>query len=337
MKIEKDVSLRPYSTMRLGGNARYLAHVSDINELKEALEWADQNSQSVLPIGRGSNIVWSDEGYDGLVLVIGILGRENLGGNKFRFGAGEKWDEIVNYTVGLGLSGIETLSLIPGTAGATPVQNVGAYGSEIADVLIELEAYDIRQQKLVIIPLVECDFSYRSSRFKKSDKGRFIITSITLQLSTQNLEPPFYGALQNYLDQNNILDYSPQTIREAVIAIRSSKLPDPEIVANNGSFFANPIISEAKFSELKKSFPEIASWPMPNYNVKLAAGWLVEQAGFKGFQDAKTGMAVWPKQSLVLVNEHANSTTDLIEFRDRIVRSVEEKFGVKLEQEPELI
>ncbi|MDQ2973196.1 MAG: UDP-N-acetylmuramate dehydrogenase [bacterium] len=337
ISIEENAALNVHSTMGLGGNARYLTSVQTNEELVEAVDWAVKNTQCVLPIGSGSNIIWRDEGFDGLVIVIDIKGKEYFGDKLVKLNAGENWDDAVAYSVSQGLSGLETLSLIPGTVGATPVQNVGAYGSEVSDTMVELKAYDLKELCMVTIKNQDCAFAYRTSRFKTIDKGRFIITSVTFKLSDKYKTPPFYGSLQSYLDEHNITDYSPASLRQAVIAIRQSKLPNPEEVANNGSFFANPIVDAEKFNNLKTSYPNMPAWPTPEGKFKLAAGWLVEQAGFKDVHDEKTGMAVWPKQSLVLINENASSTADLLEFRDKIINAVDNKFGITLEQEPELI
>lgn len=291
-------------------------------------------------IGDGSNIVWRDEGYQGLILVNKIKGfdlRIEDDNAYATIGAGENWDQTVEKTVKHGLSGIEALSLIPGTAGATPVQNVGAYGQEISQTLVNLEAYDLQQERFVSIDAADCQFGYRSSRFKYNDRGRFLIVSITLHLKKENLKPPFYRALQNYLDERDITNPTPQMVREAVIAIRQSKLPDPAKVANNGSFFANPIISQEQFSQLHGKHSDMPGWPTNDDQVKIPAAWLVEQAGFKNANDPETGMATWPAQCLVLVNKQAKSTADLLQFKQKIVSAVEEKFGITLEQEPELL
>lgn len=341
VNIQENVSLAPYSTMRLGGNARYLAEVNDLAELQELVEWARSGQLPLIMIGRGSNIVWRDEGFAGLVLVNRIMGKkiisEDNHGAIVKFWGGENWDKAVDWTVGKKLSGIEYMSLVPGTVGAAPVQNVGAYGGELSNCLLELEAFDIRLSSPTRLQNHDCNFSYRSSRFKTTDKGRFLITSITLSLKKLNPNPPFYSTLQNYLDEHGIHKYTPKEIRKAVIAIRESKLPDPEKVANNGSFFTNPIIEQAQFEQLRQQFPDLVSWPTKDGKVKVAAGWLVEKAGFKGVHDETTGMATWPAQALVLVNEHARTTADLLEFKQKIIFKVDELFGIVLQQEPELL
>ena len=341
MNILQNVSLRDHSTMRLGGSAAFMIEIHDRRELREALAWADERKLAVMMIGGGSNIVWRDEGFDGLVLVNKIKRFEEQIEDAENYyvtvGAGENWDDVVARTAAKGMTGIEALSLIPGTAGATPVQNVGAYGQEIADVLVSVEAIDRQTGELTNLAAVDCAFGYRTSRFKTTDRGRFFITAVTLHLLHGNPQPPFYGALQQYFDEHGIREYTPMAVREAVIAIRRSKLPDPAQVANNGSFFANPIVSESIFTQLVADHPDMPHWPMPDGRVKIPAAWLLEQVGFKDMHDAATGMATWPAQPLVLVNERARSTADLLAFRQKIITAVQTSFGITLEQEPELL
>jgi UDP-N-acetylmuramate dehydrogenase len=340
MQPQENISLSNHSTMRLGGPAHFLQEIHQTDEIGPALQWAEERSLPVIMIGSGSNIVWSDVGYSGLVLVNKITGFELQRSADQAFlavGAGEPWDSVVARTVAEGLSGIEQLSLIPGTTGATPVQNVGAYGREIADVLISVEAYDKTTQQMVLLPRVDCGFGYRTSRFKTSDRGRFFITKITLALSSTPPLPPFYASLQSYLSEHNITSYTPGTIREAVIAIRNSRLPDPAKVANCGSFFANPIISASELQQLREQFPDIAHWDVGHQQYKISAAWLMEYLGYKGYHEPNTGMAIWDKQPLVLVNEKAPNTASLLAFRDSIIANVERTFGITLQQEPELL
>lgn len=340
MNILQNVSLRDYSTMRLGGKAAFAVTISSRIELEEALAWAEQQNLPTLMIGSGSNIVWRDEGFQGLLLINQILRfEESTDGEDYyvTIGAGENWDNVVERIAAKGVTGVEYLSLIPGTAGATPVQNVGAYGQEISNLLVSVEAYDSQTKQFVSIPGFECSFGYRTSRFKEADRGRFFITAITLHLRRGNPEPPFYRALQQYLIDNNITEFTPQSIRQAVIHIRQSKLPDPAIIANNGSFFGNPIVDEATLIQLQAAYPDIPHWATADGRVKLSAAWLLETAGFKDFHDEQTGMGTWPKQPLVLVNERAQSTAQLLAFRKKLLDTIMAKFDITLEQEPELL
>lgn len=340
MHLRQNVSLAAYSTMRLGGPAAYLTEVTTTDEVEAAWKWAAERSLAVLTIGQGSNIVWRDEGFPGLVIVNRIPGYDEYVEDDLNhyltIGAGENWDTVVERSVEAGLTGIEALTLIPGTAGATPVQNVGAYGQEIAQTLVSVEAFDTQTRQIVNIPQDQCGFGYRTSRFKTTDRGRFIITHITLHLLRQSPLPPFYDSLQAYLDSQNIQTYTPQIIRESVRIIRKSKLPDPAQVANNGSFFANPIVSPEKLQSLQDTYPSLPYWASGS-SYKLPAAWLVQTAGFKNVHDSETGMATWHLQPLVLVNEHATSTENLIRFRDKIVSAVQGQFGITLQQEPELL
>ena len=328
--------------MGLGGNALHLIEVADRNEVLKALSWAHDQGLPVVMIGLGSNIIWEDSGFPGLVIVNKIMGydvyEEDDTNTYLTIGAGEPWDSVVERSVSDGLTGIEALSLIPGTTGATPIQNVGAYGQEIAQTLATIEAYDALNGSFVTIPVSDCGFSYRSSRFKTIDKRRFFITSLTLHLRKGNPLPPFYGAVEDYFEQNNITERTPAALRAAVIAIRTAKLPDPAVVHNVGSFFANPIVSDWEYSKITQAHPGLVPhWSVDTHKVKLSAAWLIEQAGFKDVHDQATGMATWPKQALVLVNEHASSTADLLAFKRKIIEAVKMKFNITLVQEPELV
>lgn len=341
MDIGKNISLKDHSTMRLGGAAAYYVEVKTRMEAQKAVDWALDNKVPVIMIGHGSNIIWPDSGYPGLVIVNKIAGFEKFDEDSensyLTLGAGENWDSVVGRSVEAGLTGIEALSLIPGTAGATPVQNVGAYGQQISDVLVSVEAYDSKARKFVTIPNSDCAFTYRNSRFKSKDKGQFFITGLTLHLQKAMPKPPFYSSVQSYFAENKINNVTPRILRDAVIAIRQAKLPNPAEVANNGSFFTNPIINEDQLTELLAHYPGLNYWRMGGGKVKISAAWLIEQAGFKGVHDEETGMATWPAQALVFVNEKAKSTADLLKFRQKVIDKVKSMFDITLEQEPELV
>lgn len=341
MFILENVPLSAYSTMRLGGQAAYLTEINSVADIIPALAWAKERQLPIIMIGGGSNIVWKDKGFPGLVLVNKIMGfktfEEDADNLYVTVGAGEDWDSVVGRIVEMGFSGVEELSLIPGTVGATPVQNVGAYGREISEVLVSVECYDTQQAKLINIASADCGFSYRSSRFKTTDKGRFLITSLTLHLTRTAPKQPFYESLRRYFTEQQITSFTPQVVRDAVIAIRSAKLPDPKVVANNGSFFANPVIPKEQLNDLAGDYPTIIYWETADGQSKVSAAWLIEQAGFKDYHDAETGMATWAKQPLVFVNEHAKTTQDLLTFRQKITDAVSAKFNISLEQEPELL
>jgi len=338
MQIKTNVPLKDYSTMRLGGIADALTTVTTKEELAEAIQWANERSKPYLMLGGGSNIIFSN-GYKGLVIINALHELATLSEDDesvvMRIGAGENWDDIVARTVAQGLSGIEKLSAIPGTAGATPVQNVGAYGAEIADVLTELEAYDTRTKQFATLTNKDCRFSYRNSIFKSTTDRHYVITSITVRLSKRYPEPPFYDALQAYLDRHHVTEYSPAALRGAVVAIRAQNLPDPQIIANTGSFFKNPIVTPGKLTELQQTRPDMPFYEMKDGSIKLLAGWLIDQTGLKGYRSH--GMKIYENNALVFVNESANGYADLAAFRQEIVDKVHAAFGVTLEQEPELI
>ncbi len=310
-------------------------------------------------LGGGSNVIAKDAGFDGVILLNRIPGFEVLtedsDGVTLRIGAGEVWDDVVARTVEMNLSGIEALSAIPGTAGATPVQNVGAYGQEIADTLIELDAIDTATAaagdaasdapagvafatgagRCVRLSKRACGFAYRSSIFKDPATRHHIITSMTLRLKKESMKPPFYASLQQHLDQVGERDRSPRTIRQAVIAIRESKLPDPKRVANSGSFFKNPIVPGELAGRLAARYPAIPIYPAGEGHVKLAAGWLIEQAGLKGY--ASHGFMTSPDNALVIINRSAQSFVELERFAGEIIAEVHRCFGVLLSQEPETL
>jgi UDP-N-acetylmuramate dehydrogenase len=341
MDILESVNLADYSTMRLGGQAAYAIKIHDRTELTEAMTWAESKQLPVMMVGGGSNIIWRDEGFNGLLLVNSIerfeVFNEDEANIYVTVGAGENWDSVVARTVEIGATGIEALSLIPGTAGATPVQNVGAYGQEIAQTLVSIEAYDTVEKKFLTIPNMDCAFGYRTSRFKTTDKGRFFITALTLHLTRGNPEAPFYGSVQQYFTDHKITEVTPKILRDAVIDIRSHKLPDPAKVANNGSFFANPVVDAGVFAQINADYENVPHWETKDGRIKIPAAWLIEQAGFKDAHDAETGMGTWSTQPLVLVNEHATSTAQLLAFRQKILDSVKAKFDITLEQEPEIL
>lgn len=339
MQVQHNIPLSQLTTMRLGGPASHVTTVTSTDELLETFATIKETEQPYFVLGGGSNVIARDEGFSGIIILNRILGFEQIDDDAhsttFRIGAGENWDSVVARVCEIGLSGIEAMSAIPGTAGATPVQNVGAYGQEIADTLVELEAYDTILGEMVTLTNDQCHFSYRNSIFKDPLNRHHVITSITLKLRKDTMQPPFYTSLQNYLDQHNITDYSPTSIRQAVTSIRAIKLPDPTAVANTGSFFKNPIVTAEKAKTVVNSFPDVPQYPLPDGSVKLAAGWLIEKAGLRGY--ANHGMKTYEENALVVVNDKASSYSDLFNFREEIVGAVRDKFGITLEQEPETL
>lgn len=337
MQTQYNIPLSQLTTMRLGGPVQSVITVDTADELAEAINQLGDTPFFVL--GGGSNVIAHDEGFAGVIILNRILGfeiiRQDMQHAEVRIGAGENWDSVVGRLTSMNLSGCEAMSAIPGTAGATPVQNVGAYGQEIADTLVELEAYDTSKNDFVTIKNADCHFTYRNSIFKDPTTRHHIITSIVLRLSKTPMRPPFYASLEKYLNEHDISDYSPQSIRQAVTAIRAIKLPDPKEIANTGSFFKNPIVDSITAGHIIELWPELPHFPAPNGMIKLAAGWLIEQAGLKGY--TAHGFKTYENNSLVVVNESAHSYAELQAFKNEIIDTVLEKFGVTLEQEPETL
>lgn len=322
--------------MRLGGNARFMADARTPEEIAELSRNAQAQNLPLFVLGGGSNVIVHDEGFAGLVVRNRIPGfdilEEDSSHTLIRVGAGENWDDIVKRTVDMNLNGIEAMSAIPGTAGAAPIQNVGAYGQEIADTLISLEAYDRVNDRFVVLQNEDCGFSYRHSIFRGEASGRYIVTSITLRLYKTAPQPPFYKAVEDYFAANSITMFTPQIIRDAVIKIRMDKLPDPKTTPNTGSFFKNALIEDWQLAELRVEYPDMPSYDMPDGNFKIPTGWLIEQTGLKG----KTlhGMRVHDKNALVLINESATCYQDLANARDEISGAVRDQFRITIEQEP---
>lgn len=336
MDIHTNIPLKNYTTMKIGGNARFMTDVRTPDEVAEVCRNAKKQNLPVFVLGGGSNIIVHDEGFNGIVLHNRIPGFEIVadepGQVTIKVGAGENWDDVVGRTVDMNLSGIEALSAIPGTAGAAPVQNIGAYGQEIADTIQSVEAYDTATDTFVTLSSSDCGFSYRHSIFRGDAAGRYVITSITIRLYKTAPQPPFYAAIQKYFDEHGITLYTPQVVRDTVIAIRADKLPDPKVTPNSGSFFKNAIVEAWQLTDLKKQYPDIPTYDMPDGRFKIPTGWLIEQTGLKG--TTMHGMRVHDKNALVLINESATSYNDLAAAREEIMGAVRDKFRITIEQEP---
>jgi len=322
--------------MKLEGEARYMATVDSASDVVSLYRNARKENLPIFVLGGGSNVITHDEVFEGIVLLNKIKGFEVISETDettdVKIGAGEVWDEVVEKSIGLGLQGIEAMSGIPGTAGAAPVQNVGAYGQEIADTLISLEAYDSKTDTIVTISADECDFSYRNSIFRDKEKGRYCILNITLRLNKAESKPPYYASLQRYIDENDIREVNLSVIRVAVLNIRSEKLPDPAELPSAGSFFKNALVEKWKLEELQKEYSDIPNYAMSDGKYKIPTGWLIDKAGLRGYRSH--GMRVYEKNALVLVNDSATGYDDLAAIREEIVQIVFDKFGIKIEQEP---
>lgn len=336
MDIHTNIPLKNLTTMKLGGPAKYFAEAHSVQELHELYSNAQTKNIPVFILSGGSNVIAHDEGYDGLILRIHIPGFEviadDLNTTTIKVGAGELWDDVVRRSVEMRLSGIEAMSAIPGYAGAAPVQNIGAYGQEIADTLTSLEAYDTQTHRIITLQNADCEFSYRHSIFRGSEQGRYIITSITLTLSKNLPTAPFYDSLQAYFDEHLVTVFTQQVVRDAVIAIRTDKLPDPVIRPNSGSFFKNALIESWQRDELLAAFPNAKTYDMGDGKVKIPSGWLIETAGFKG--KLLHGIRVNEKNALVLINESATSYAELASARDEIINTIRDTFRIDITQEP---
>ena len=336
MDVMTNISLKQYTTMKLGGETRYMATADSASDVVSLYRNARKENLPIFVLGGGSNVITHDEVFEGIVLLNKIKGFEIIAETDettdVKIGAGEVWDEVVEKAIGLGLQGIEAMSGIPGTAGAAPVQNVGAYGQEIADTLISLEAYDSKTDTIVTISADECDFSYRNSIFRDKEKGRYCILNITLRLNKAEPKPPYYASLQRYIDENDIREVNLSVIRVAVLNIRSEKLPDPAELPSAGSFFKNALVEKWKLEELQREYSDIPNYAMSDGRYKIPTGWLIDKAGLRGYRSH--GMRVYEKNALVLVNDSATGYDDLAAIREEIVQIVFDKFGIKIEQEP---
>ena len=342
MQITENKSLKKYNTFGIDVTAGYFAVFTNESELAELLEFKKPTNTHqpppVLILGGGSNILFT-KNVDGLVLKNEIKGIEKINEDEdyvyIKAGAGENWHQLVLYCLQNNWAGLENLSLIPGNTGASPMQNIGAYGVEIKDVFYQLEAFHLQEKKMVNFGLKDCEFGYRESVFKRKLKGQFVINSVTYRL---NKTPKFnssYGAVNQELEAMGVTDLSIQAISQAIINIRSSKLPNPAEIGNAGSFFKNPEIDTVTFQKLKNTYPSIVGYAVASEMVKLAAGWLIEQCGWKGYRKGDAGCH--SKQALVLVNYgHANGN-EIYNLSGEIIQSVQNKFGVLLEREVNII
>jgi UDP-N-acetylmuramate dehydrogenase len=334
MQIQENISLKGYNTFGIDVRAKLFASFGSAEELGELVS----AHSPILILGGGSNILFTKD-FNGLVLKNEIRGiekvRDDAGFVYVKAGAGENWHQFVLHCIQQNMAGIENLSLIPGNTGATPIQNIGAYGVEIKEVFHELEAFHIKDKTIVRFNAADCQFGYRESVFKRKYKDQFVILNVTYRLSR---EPDFnisYGAIEQELEKMEIKQLSIKSISQAVINIRSSKLPDPKVYGNAGSFFKNPEIPYLKFEQLRKSFPGIVGYPLPDGKVKLAAGWMIEYCGWKGFRKGDAGCH--GRQALVLVNYGNASGSDIFELSEMISHSIERKFGVQLEREVNIV
>jgi len=337
MALQNNISLKPYNTFGLDVKATHFAEVHALTELKQAL--IESENEAHLFVGGGSNLLLTKD-YEGLVIlnkIKGILIEKETDEHVYiKAYSGENWHEFVMHCVDHNWGGIENLSLIPGTIGAAPMQNIGAYGMEIEQVFETLEAINLETLAIENFNKAECEFGYRESVFKRKKKGQYFIYSVTFRLSKKHKINVDYGDIKAILEQQNIAPElaTIKDVSNAVIAIRQSKLPDPKVLGNSGSFFKNPTISNAQFEALKIQFPSIKGYPN-NEGVKVPAGWLIEQCGWKGKRVGNTGSHA--QQALVLVNYGNASGNEVYQLALDIINSVKTTYGITLEPEVNII
>ena len=346
--IEYNKSIKLYNSFAINAYTDYFATFKSIEELGNLLETNHQiinnAKKSLLILGGGSNLLFTSN-FKGIILKNEIKGIQVVKEDEHyiyvQAGAGENWHQFVLYCIEHNLAGVENLSLIPGNVGASPMQNIGAYGVEIKDVFHSLQAYHIKDKKLVNFTLNDCEFGYRESVFKRKFKNEFVITSVIYRLNRVPTFNTTYGAINLELENMGVKEVTIKAISQAVINIRSSKLPNPKVIGNAGSFFKNPEIGSHEFHELTRMFPGIVGYDLPNGNVKLAAGWLIEQCGptegisWKGYRKGDAGCH--QKQALVLVNFGNATGSEIYDLSEEILQSVKMKFGVLLEREVNII
>lgn len=338
-EIRKEVDLFHFNTLCIRARAQTFIEISHSDQLTELSKKGFFESQDYFILGGGSNVLFKER-LNVAVVKISIPGIEEEkqanGDVIVQAGAGVNWHDLVTYCSEKGYGGIENLALIPGTAGAAPIQNIGAYGTELADVLEEIEVYDVKLQKFQRVSSEECEFGYRDSIFKRSRKGSAIVTKILLRLKTTDHTPDTsYRVLRDYLNVKEIAHPSIMDVYRAVIDIRNSKLPDPEKLANAGSFFKNPIIEEKELEEIRKNYPDIPFYPAGEEKIKIPAAWLIEKSGWKGKRTGNTG--TYEHQALVIVNYGGATSREILDFSEQITASVKKNFGIGLEREVNLI
>ncbi len=340
MEIEEFVDISQHTTFRMGPTARYFAVAKNMEDLKYGCNFAKSKNLFLFILGSGSNIIFSQSDvFDAVVLKLELPGfevaEENENDAIIKIGAGEIWDNVVKRSVEMGLWGIEAMSWIPGTAGATPIQNVGAYGTEIADVLISLEAYEVATGEMREFSREQCKFSYRDSLFKQKAKDKYIIASITIRLSKEPGVAPDYPGVKKYFEEKGISNPTLSQIRQAIIDIRNVKLPDPKEIASVGSFFKNPFIDESQYEKLKQVYPNIIAFPIEGGGYKIGAGWMLETLGLKGQQFGK--LQFYFNNALVMTNRGGATFPELESVVNDTKMKVKEAFGIELEVEPTII
>jgi UDP-N-acetylmuramate dehydrogenase len=338
MQIQENISLKPYNTFHINAAARFFTRFTSLDQVEELFSSNNSTLKNTLILGEGSNILLTQD-YNGLVAKNEITGIELINEDAenvyLKAGAGENWHSFVLYCINNNYAGVENLSLIPGNIGAGPMQNIGAYGVELKDFFYELEGYHIEDKKVKTFSNKDCEFGYRDSIFKRKYKDKIIISSVTFCLKKKPVFNTSYGVIKQELEKMGVKELSIEVISQAVINIRQSKLPDPAVIGNAGSFFKNPAVLKEKFETLQQQFTNIVGYSINDKEIKLAAGWLIEQCGWKGYRKGDAGCH--SAQALVLVNYSNANGTDIYNLSTEIMNSVEKKFGVFLEREVNII
>lgn len=341
LNFQQNVPLADLTTMKLGlGRARYFYELKDKSDLPKIHLFAVKNGLKIRIIADGSNSLATDVDFDGILIKNNLTGLETTDVNnttkRYKAASGENWDNFVARTTTDGMTGLECTSGIPGTVGATPIQNVGAYGQEIAQVMVEFEAYDFIDNQFVTVCKSDLDFAYRTSTLKTHNVNRYFITSVTFELSKGELSQPFYWSLNKYITDNNLTDFSPAKIREYILAIRAERIPDYHTHPSAGSFFENAEITPEKFAQLQRDYPGLPYGdPQPNGLVKIPTGWLLQTAELAG--QIIHGMEITAHNPMILVNRSAKSHQDLLSAKKTIVDEIKNKFDIDLKQEPIVI
>ncbi len=336
--VHENIELKPFNTLGVSAKARFYAAVENGAQLQQILLQQRWQTLPKFTLGGGSNILFTQD-FDGLVLHARIPGIEVVSENdnfvQLRIGSGENWHQLVLHCVGQGYGGIENLALIPGCVGAAPIQNIGAYGAEQEQCFVKLHAIDLNNGELCEFNHHDCQFGYRDSIFKHTPhKNRYFITHVEFKLSKKPTFNTSYATLASMLKEMQVTALSLEKICKAIIKIRNSKLPDPKKIHNAGSFFKNPKLSKPQFAALKTKFPDIPSFPSAEL-IKVPAGWLIEQCGFKGYKDGHVG--VYPKQALVLINLDGATGHEILALAQKIKHAVHEKFAIALEPEVNIL
>ncbi len=338
VQIRENVSLKQLNTFHIEAYAKFYAEINSVSDLQELIQDKTFIHSEKLILGGGSNMLFT-KNFDGILLKNNLKGirvvKEDGDFVEVESAAGEVWHDFVMWCIAKNYGGLENLSLIPGCVGAGPMQNIGAYGVEIKDVFSELEAYDILSGKKQIFSKEDCKFGYRESVFKNESKNKFIITAVTFRLSKKPKLNTSYGAITSELAAMGVKDPGIKEVSQAVINIRSSKLPDPKLIGNAGSFFKNPEVDKAIYQNLRIRFSGLVAYEMESGKYKLAAGWLIENAGLKGYVSGNA--AVHDKQALVLVNKGSASGSEVYALSEHVLQTVFSKFGIKLEREVNII